>query len=87
MEKGNKKGSSNYEGENANTVKNELRLNVDEQQDAIKLLKEHCDLIKKKIVTKPKKKKCKAQPEKFYQIICVATIFTCLKCFMNKFIH
>ena len=30
-------GSSNYEGEYAITVKNELKLNVDEQQDAIKL--------------------------------------------------
>ena len=33
------------------------------------------------------KKKCKAQPEKVYQIIFVATIYTRLKCSMNKFIH
>ena len=29
-------GSSKYESENVNKVKNELKLNVDEQQDAIK---------------------------------------------------
>ena len=28
----------------ANKVKNELKLNVDEQQDAIKHLKEYCDI-------------------------------------------
>ena len=39
-----KKGSPKYESENANKVKNELKLNVDEQQDAIKHLKEYCDI-------------------------------------------
>ena len=34
-----KKCSPKYESENANTVKNELKLNVDEQQDAVKHLK------------------------------------------------
>ena len=39
-----KKGSPKYGSENANKVKNELKLNVDEQQDAIKHLKEYCDI-------------------------------------------
>ena len=39
-----KKGSSKYENEKTNKVKNELELNVDEQQDAIKHLKEYCDI-------------------------------------------
>ena len=33
-----KKGSPKYESENAKKVKNELKINVDEQQDAIKHL-------------------------------------------------
>ena len=37
-------GSSKYESENINQVKNELKLNVDQQQDAIKHLKEYCDI-------------------------------------------
>ena len=38
------KGSPKYDNEKANKVKNQLsRLNVDEQQDAIKLLKEYFD--------------------------------------------
>ena len=32
------KGISKYDNEKANKVKNELKLNVDQQQDAIKLL-------------------------------------------------
>ena len=39
-----KKGSPKYESEKANKVKNYLKLNVDEQQDAIKHLKDYCDL-------------------------------------------
>ena len=39
-----KKGSPKYESENANKVKNQRNLNVDEQQDAIKHLKDYCDL-------------------------------------------
>ena len=39
-----KKGSPKYESENENKVKNQLKLNVDEQQDAIKHLKEYCDI-------------------------------------------
>ena len=39
-----RKGSPKYVNENANKVKNELKLNVDEQQDAIKHLKEYCDI-------------------------------------------
>ena len=31
------KGSPKYDNEKANNVKNQLKLNVDEQQDAIKL--------------------------------------------------
>ena len=38
------KGSPKYDNEKANKVKNELKLNVDEQQDAIKLLKEYFDI-------------------------------------------
>ena len=38
------KGSPKHESEIANTVKNQLRLNVDEQQDAIKHSKEYCDI-------------------------------------------
>ena len=34
-----KKGSPKYDNEKANKVKNELKLDVDEQQDAIQLLK------------------------------------------------
>ena len=34
-----KKCSPKYESENASTVTNELKLNVDEQQDAVKHLK------------------------------------------------
>ena len=34
-----KQGSPKYEGENTNKVKNELKLNVDEQQDALKYFK------------------------------------------------
>ena len=39
-----KKGSPKYESKNANKVKNELKLNDDEQHDAIKHLKEYCDI-------------------------------------------
>ena len=39
-----KKGSPKYDIEKANKVKNELKLNVDEQQDVIKCLKEYCDI-------------------------------------------
>ena len=42
-----KKGCSKYENEKANKVKNELILNVDEPQDAIKHLKEYCDIDEK----------------------------------------
>ena len=38
------KGSPKYDNEKANKVKNELKLNVDEQQDATKLLKEYFDI-------------------------------------------
>ena len=38
-EKDNEKGSLKYESKIVNKVKNELKLNVDEQQDAIKHLK------------------------------------------------
>ena len=33
-----------YDNEMANKLKNELKLNVDEQQDAIKLSKEYFDI-------------------------------------------
>ena len=33
-----------YESENSNKVKNELKLNVDGQQDAININKEYCDI-------------------------------------------
>ena len=36
--------SPQYESEKANKVNNELKLNVDEQQDDIKHLKEYCDI-------------------------------------------
>ena len=39
-----KKGSAKYESENANKVKNDFKVDVDEQQDAIKHLKEYCDI-------------------------------------------
>ena len=39
-----KKGSHKYESENANKVKSARNLNVDEQQYAIKHLKEYCDI-------------------------------------------
>ena len=39
-----KKGSHKYESGNANKVKNDNKLNVDEQQYAIKHLKEYCDI-------------------------------------------
>ena len=39
-----KKGSHKYEGENANKVKSECKLNVDGQQYAIKHVKEYCDI-------------------------------------------
>ena len=39
-----KNGSPKYESENINKVKNEPKLNVDEQQDAIKHLKGYCDI-------------------------------------------
>ena len=39
-----KKGSPKYDSEKANKVKNERNLNVGEQQDAIKHLKEYCDI-------------------------------------------
>ena len=38
------KGSPKYEKEKAKKVKNQLNFNVDEQQDAIKHLKEHWDI-------------------------------------------
>ena len=38
------KGSPKYDNEKANKVKNELKLNVHEQQDAIKLSKEYFDI-------------------------------------------
>ena len=37
--------SLKYESENVKKVKNEIQLNVDEQQDAIKYLKEYCDIV------------------------------------------
>ena len=39
-----KNGSPKYESENVNKVKNELKLNVNEEQDAIQHLKEYCDI-------------------------------------------
>ena len=39
-----KKGSPKYESINANKVKNEIKLNVDEHQDVVKYLKEYCGL-------------------------------------------
>ena len=39
-----KKGSQKYESEKANKVKNEVKLNVDEQQNTIQNLKEYCDI-------------------------------------------
>ena len=36
--------SPQYESEKANKVNNELKLNVDEQQDDVKHLKEYCDI-------------------------------------------
>ena len=39
-----KKGSPKSESKNVNKVKNEIKLNVDEQHDAIKHLKEYCDV-------------------------------------------
>ncbi len=42
-EKDNETGSSKYENEKANKVKNKLKFNVDEQQNATKHLKEYCD--------------------------------------------
>ena len=39
-----KKGSPKYENKKANKVKHEPRLNVDEQQDGIKYLKEYGDI-------------------------------------------
>ena len=39
-----KKGSPKYESKNANNVKKEINFNVYEQQDAIKHLKEYCDI-------------------------------------------
>ena len=39
-----KKSSPKYESGNANKVKNESKFNVDEYQDAIKYLKEYCDI-------------------------------------------
>ena len=39
-----KKGSHKYESGNANKVKSEHKLNFDEQQYAIKHLKEYCDI-------------------------------------------
>ena len=38
------KGSPKYDNEKANKVKNEPKLNVDEKQEAIKLLKEYFDI-------------------------------------------
>ena len=42
-EKDNETGSLKYEDEKTNKGKNKPNLNVDEQQDAIKHLKEYCD--------------------------------------------
>ena len=39
-----KRGSPKYDNEKANKVKNELKLNLDGQQDAITHLKEYCDI-------------------------------------------
>ena len=39
-----RKGSPKYESEYVNKVKNEISLNVDEQQDAKKHLKEYCGI-------------------------------------------
>ena len=39
-----KKGIPKYESEKANKEKNELKINVDEQQDAIQHLKQYCDI-------------------------------------------
>ena len=39
-----KKGSPKYEGEKATKVKNELKLNVDEEEDTITNFKEYCDI-------------------------------------------
>ena len=49
----------------------------------------NCDktLIIKNLNFLEKKKKWKAQQEKLNQIIFLATIYTSLKCFMNKFIQ
>ena len=38
------KGSPKSESKNANKVKHQLKLNVDEQQDAITHLKDYCDI-------------------------------------------
>ena len=38
------KGGPKYDNDKTNKVKNELKLNVDEQQGAIKLWKEHFDI-------------------------------------------
>ena len=38
------KGSQKYDNEKVNKGKNELKLNVDEQQDAITHLKDYCDI-------------------------------------------
>ena len=43
-EKDNEKGNPKYDCKITNKVKYELKLNVDEQQDAIKHLKEYCDI-------------------------------------------
>ena len=43
-EKDNKKGNPKYESENSKKMKNELKLNVDEQHDAIKHLKYYRDV-------------------------------------------
>ena len=51
-----KKGSQRYENEKANKMKNELKLNIDEQQDAIKHLNEYCD--KNNIDSLEKKRVC-----------------------------
>ena len=39
-----KKGSPKYESENGNKVKNEFKLSVDDQEDAIKHKKLYCDI-------------------------------------------
>ena len=39
-----KKGCPKYENDNSNKLKNQLKLNIDEQPDAIKHLKEYCDI-------------------------------------------